>query len=249
MGTLGKRVRCKPPWVQIPHPPPAAAVPAPAGIVSLRPVPTADTVSAVSLLSLTRARRLTIATSIVAVAVTSDQVTKQWALGALEDGRTIALIPTLEFDLAYNSGFSFSAGSGSGDLIGVLVMVLCGFIAWQIWREARTVRALLYATILGGALGNLVDRVFRADDGFLSGEVIDFIDVSWYAVFNVADMFVVCGCIAFVAHELWVHRNAAVHEAQEGTLEDDTVADDTVGHDTVDAGEPGSLEESSESSA
>ena len=48
------------------------------------------------------------------------------------------------------------------------------------------------AVILGGALGNLIDRVARADDGPLSGQVIDFIDVSWYAVFNVADIFVVC---------------------------------------------------------
>ena len=60
--------------------------------------------------------------------------------------------------------------------------------------------------ILGGAIGNLVDRAARADDGVLSGAVIDFIDVTWYAVFNVADIFVVCGCLAFVGHELLLHR-------------------------------------------
>ena len=58
----------------------------------------------------------------------------------------------------------------------------------------------------GGAISNLLDRIFRADDGVLSGEVVDFIDVTWYAVFNVADIFVVCGAIAFGANEIWLSR-------------------------------------------
>ena len=45
--------------------------------------------------------------------------------------------------------------------------------------------------IVGGALGNLVDRAFRGDAGFLQGAVVDFIDVQWWPVFNVADMAVV----------------------------------------------------------
>ena len=66
-----------------------------------------------------------------------------------------------------------------------------------------------FAAILGGALGNLIDRVVRADDGLLSGNVVDFIDVTWYAVFNVADMFVVCGCIVLVLYELRHRSDAA----------------------------------------
>ncbi|NDH23353.1 MAG: signal peptidase II, partial [Actinobacteria bacterium] len=42
--------------------------------------------------------------------------------------------------------------------------------------------------------------------GVLSGDVVDFIDVTWYAVFNVADIFVVCGAIAFGANEIWLNR-------------------------------------------
>ncbi len=57
--------------------------------------------------------------------------------------------------------------------------------------------------ILGGALGNLGDRIFRADDGVLSGAVVDFIDVTWYAVFNLADVFVVCGATVFALVEWW----------------------------------------------
>ena len=145
---------------------------------------------------------------VVALAVLLDQLSKEWALGRLSRGRTIDVLPTLELDLTYNSGFSFGTGSGHGPLVGTLVIALCGFICWRLWRETLTVRAAILAAILGGALGNLIDRVLRADDGLLSGDVVDFIDVTWYAVFNVADMFVVCGCIVLVLFELR-HRASA----------------------------------------
>jgi signal peptidase II len=48
--------------------------------------------------------------------------------------------------------------------------------------------------VLGGAIGNLVDRVFRSP-GFLSGAVIDFIDLRWWPVFNLADAAITCGCL------------------------------------------------------
>ena len=151
---------------------------------------------------------------IVAVTVALDQLTKWWALEALEDGDIVEVVPTLEFDLAYNSGFSFGTGSGLGRWIGVLVIGLCLFVLHQIRISDRQGRVWTLAVILGGALGNLVDRIFRADDGFLSGEVIDFIDVTWYAVFNVADMFVVCGCIAFGVFEMR-HLRAQQQAAEE----------------------------------
>ena len=144
---------------------------------------------------------------IVVVTVALDQFSKWWAEEALDDGDTIGVFPTVEFDLTYNSGFSFSAGSGNGAWIGLLVAILVAFLSWQVWRVEVSARALLLAVILGGAIGNLIDRVFRADDGILSGEVVDFIDVSWYAVFNVADIFVVCGSIGFVIYELRVARS------------------------------------------
>ena len=52
--------------------------------------------------------------------------------------------------------------------------------------------------ISGGALGNLLDRAFRGDDGFLHGAVIDFIDLQWWPVFNVADACIVVGAILLV---------------------------------------------------
>lgn len=167
----------------------------------------------------------------VALVVTTaalDQITKWWALDALDDGDVIEIAPTLEFDLAFNSGFSFGTGAGFGRWIGVLVVILCGVLVQQLLVSETRVRATIVAIVLGGAIGNLIDRVFRGDDGFLSGEVIDFIDVTWYAVFNLADIFVVCGCIAFGAHELLGARDAARAEADHMTeRDDDGTADDT----------------------
>ena len=154
---------------------------------------------------------------IVVGAVLLDQSTKWWAVDALGDGDVIEVLPTLEFDLTYNRGFSFGTGAGFGHWIGLLVIALCLFLVHQIRVSSSLMRANIAAVVLGGALGNLVDRIFRADDGALSGEVIDFIDVTWYAVFNVADIFVVCGCIVFAWHEVKSARRELPAEADDST--------------------------------
>ncbi len=156
-----------------------------------------------------RNRRLTLVAAIVVVEVFLDQLTKSWAKSSLDSGRVVKVLPTLELDLAFNSGFSFSTGSDRGQLIGVLVIVIAALLIWQILRETRPDRMLLMGVILGGAIGNLIDRLFRADNGFLSGRVIDFIDVTWYAVFNLADAFVVVGALALVAMEVLNDRQSA----------------------------------------
>lgn len=159
---------------------------------------------------MTRNKRLTFVAAIVVVEVFLDQLTKAWAKSSLDSGRVVRVLPTLELDLAFNSGFSFSTGSDRGQWIGVLVAVIAGVLIWQILRETRDNRTLLMGMILGGAFGNLIDRLFRADDGFLSGRVIDFIDVTWYAVFNLADAFVVVGALTLVIDEVLAGRYSGV---------------------------------------
>ena len=88
-------------------------------------------------------------------------------------------------------------------MIALVVIVMVIYLSFLSIREPTTRRGLLLAVILGGAVGNLIDRIFRADDGWLSGKVVDFVDVSWFAVFNVADVFVVCGVIVLIASELF----------------------------------------------
>lgn len=140
--------------------------------------------------------------AVVASCFFLDQVTKLWALDALADEKSIQLLPTLKLDLFFNSGFSFSAGSGFGRLIGLLVIAMIVFLVSLLRNETSVRRGLLLAAILGGAVGNLADRLWRAEDGFLSGEVVDFINVSWFAVFNVADIFVVCGVVLLALFEI-----------------------------------------------
>lgn len=160
---------------------------------------------------MTRNRRLSFVAAILVVEITLDRLTKAWAESSLGSGRVISVLPTIEFDLTYNSGFSFGTGSGRGQLIGALVVVISGILIWQILRETRSSRSILMGVILGGAIGNLIDRVFRADNGLLSGRVIDFIDVTWYAVFNLADMFVVGGAIILVVDEIRHDKQSHQH--------------------------------------
>ena len=61
-----------------------------------------------------------------------------------------------------------------------------------------TIGVVSLGLVLGGALGNLVDRAFRDGSGFLGGAVIDFIDLQWWPVFNVADMAVTIGGVLLV---------------------------------------------------
>ena len=60
----------------------------------------------------------------------------------------------------------------------------------------------LFGGLAGGAVGNLADRLFRADDGFLSGAVIDFIDLQWWPIFNIADIAIVGGVLSLIGLSL-----------------------------------------------
>lgn len=136
---------------------------------------------------------LVVATLVVVI----DQLTKWWAVSELPS-RDIDLFWTLRLNLTFNSGASFSLGGGQGRLIGLVVVVVAAAILFSGWNGATMPGALARGLIVGGAIGNLVDRVFRADDGLLSGRVVDFVDLQWFPVFNVADSAVVVGCVLLV---------------------------------------------------
>lgn len=126
-----------------------------------------------------------------------DQLTKWWAVSSLDE-RSVDIVWTLRFQLAVNHGASFSLGTGLGAWIGVLAIVVVVVLVWQ-GRSVRTwLGAVALGLIVGGALGNVADRAFREGDGFFGGGVIDFIDLQWWPVFNVADIGVVCGAILLV---------------------------------------------------
>ena len=128
-----------------------------------------------------------------AVVVVVDQLTKWWALETLDGGRVIDLVWTLRLRLVFNTGAAFSSFQGLGPLLGVAAVAVAAVLLLNRRLVSGRLSAVATGSIAGGALGNLADRLFRSDDGFLGGAVVDFIDVQWWPVWNVADMGVVLG--------------------------------------------------------
>jgi len=129
-----------------------------------------------------------------AVVLAIDQLTKWWALERLQT-ETIDVIWTLRFNLTFNEGAAFSfGGDGYGPFIGIAALVVVGVLLWTGRQFQSKLGAFALGLVLGGALGNLADRAFRGD-GLFDGAVVDFIDVQWWPVWNVADMGVVVGAI------------------------------------------------------
>lgn len=127
--------------------------------------------------------------------VALDQLTKTWAVRALDDG-PIDLFWTLSLDLTFNTGAAFSRGRGLGPIIGVAAAVVALILLWTGRTVESRAGAVAVGMVLGGAAGNLADRAFRAGgDGFLGGAVVDFVDLEWWPVFNLADACIVVGAL------------------------------------------------------
>jgi signal peptidase II len=140
-----------------------------------------------------------------------DQATKRWALERLAPAvvggprEIIEVIGPLQFNLAFNTGASFSLGSDSGALIGVVALAIVVVLALVARKVDSRIQLVLIGIVMGGALGNIIDRLTRVGavdpftgevaSGFMSGAVVDFIDVQFWPIWNVADMAVVVGGI------------------------------------------------------
>ena len=143
---------------------------------------------------------------LIGFVVLLDQVTKSWAVSALADGRIIHVIGSLQFSLGFNSGFAFSQGQGMGPLVGIFAIIAVLFLLRAVRKATTQLSAMALCAIVAGALGNIVDRIFRGE-GWLHGRVVDFIDVQWWPVFNVADSSITVGACALIAAMLMESRN------------------------------------------
>jgi signal peptidase II len=123
----------------------------------------------------------------------SDRITKIWAEGSLP-GDPLDLVPgVLTLRFTTNSGGAFSIGrSAPWFFVGVTAIVVVVILVTSFRHTSRLVGASL-GLVLGGALGNLTDRVIRAPG--LRGRVVDFIDLQVWPVFNLADTAIVVGAI------------------------------------------------------
>ncbi len=123
--------------------------------------------------------------------IVADQLTKHWAVNELVD-RDIDLFWTLRFNLSYNTGMAFSRGEDLGPIIGVLALVVVVVLLLSIKRQPGRLTDVAVGMIVGGAIGNVIDRLFR-QEAWLRGGVVDFIDFQWFPIFNIADIGVTVG--------------------------------------------------------
>jgi signal peptidase II len=138
-------------------------------------------------------KRLLVAGAVAACVIAADQITKSWAVSRLSRG-DIHVFWKLDFILEFNSGSSFSFAQGWAPVIGgVAAVVVCVLLVLA--RNARSNGiAVALGLVIGGALGNLTDRVFRSHHG----SVVDFIALHFWPTFNVADSCIVIGGILLV---------------------------------------------------
>jgi len=129
---------------------------------------------------------------VAAVAVAADQAVKALVLASLKTGESINVFYGLDITLVRNDGVAFGALGGGGPLILVLVLASVTLLLAYFARHARDrLLWLPVGAILGGAVGNLIDRM-------RIGKVIDFIDPIAWPAFNLADVFIVLGVAGFV---------------------------------------------------
>ncbi|MDG9706394.1 signal peptidase II [Streptomyces sp. DH37] len=143
-------------------------------------------------------RRIAELAIVAAVAYALDLITKIIVVDKLEGHDPIEVIGTwLRFQAVRNPGAAF----GIGEALTVVFTVIAAAVIVVIARIARklysTPWAVALGLLLGGALGNLTDRIFRSP-GVFQGHVVDFIAPAHFAVFNLADSAIVCGGVLIV---------------------------------------------------
>jgi signal peptidase II len=144
-------------------------------------------------------RRISVLAAVAALVLAADAITKAIVVAHLREDQPVHLIGNvLMLWLTRNPGAAFSVGTGETVVFTVIAFAVIVYIA----RTARKLYSLGWAIalglLLGGAMGNLTDRIFRAP-GLFRGDVVDWIAVTrYYPIFNLADSAIVCGGILTV---------------------------------------------------
>ncbi|THA35777.1 signal peptidase II [Streptomyces sp. A1277] len=146
----------------------------------------------------TRRRRIILLFCVAVVAYLLDLGSKMLVVAKLEHQEPVELLGDwLKLDAIRNAGAAF----GFGEAFTIIFTIIAATVIVVIARLARKLYSLPWAIalglLLGGALGNLTDRIFRAP-GVFEGAVVDFIAPAHFAVFNLADSAIVCGGILIV---------------------------------------------------
>ena len=138
--------------------------------------------------------------SLIAAAVVADQLTKTAALSLLSQGTAVPVLPGFNLSLGFNTGASFGMMGGfmAGKplLMAALTGALTFAFAVMAFRAQNALERAGFALVVGGALGNIIDRVRQ-------GAVTDFLDFYWrdwhWPTFNVADIAITLGAVLILA--------------------------------------------------
>ncbi len=143
--------------------------------------------------------RFSVWVAIASVVYVLDQGSKWWAEQYLTGGPPRAVLgDLLQLRLTYNPGAAFSVGTGYTIALTVIALVVIGVCLTLASRLGSTSWAVALGLLLGGALGNVTDRIFRAPAPF-RGHVVDFIELPSWPVFNIADSAISVAAVLFVA--------------------------------------------------
>ena len=170
--------------------------------------------------------RLSLLLLVALVVLTLDVVTKHVAVDRLSNRGPVEVVDgLLHLRLVRNSGAAFGFASG----LTVVLSLVAATVVVVILRAARTLRSAWYAValglVLGGAVGNLLDRIFRPP-GLFRGRVIDFLELPHWPVFNLADASVVSGGILIVLLSLrGVRHDGSIHDS---SIHDSSIQDSSM---------------------
>ena len=137
--------------------------------------------------------------------VAADQLTKFLTVQNIALYEDVAAIPGLfHFTYVQNTGAAFSSLQGMHWLFALVLLIFAGFIIWEFPKKRMPFTMpdrWLLVCIFAGGVGNMIDRL-------RFGYVIDMIEVEFmrFAVFNVADCFITCGCVALIVHLLFFNK-------------------------------------------
>lgn len=141
-----------------------------------------------------RDSRALLLVAVAAAIVGIDQLTKNLAETNLSRSESVNVIgELLRFRLAYNDGAAFSIGFGQTWILTIISSVAVLALLWFGPKAKTTVWVVIAGLVLGGATGNLIDRLFK-DPSFANGHVVDFLQIPFnFPIFNLADVALVTG--------------------------------------------------------
>lgn len=143
----------------------------------------------------------------IVLCVAADQLMKWWTVANLDLYESAPLLPGIvELKYIQNTGGGFSILTGHTWLLAALTVVLMAVLGWLLFKKVFPHPLAMWSLtlILGGGIGNLIDRIRL-------GFVVDMFNLQFmnYPVFNIADIFVVCGAIGFAVYYLLIDGKSA----------------------------------------